>query len=370
MSDGTPRPGAADGMAAFPGPQNTTVLCLNHELRYTGSAAYPVPHVAGDYDSNAVGGTSVVLVGPNRSAQQMWVSSSGTVRNCAGGATPWHSWITVEETEDLPGSSPATESHGWAFEVDPFAPLDGGSPRSVRLDALGRFYKEAVVVDPKTLVVYQTEDTSDGFFYRFVPAAGTSPRGYGALANAPGSLEALRIPGLVDANSAVVGTDYTPTWHPVPDPTGIPVRVRYQAYEAPPTRFFRGEGAWWSEVEQAVYFDCTGGGASGHWGQIWRYTPASNTLTLVYKSTDPSVLEMPDNLLVLPWGDVMLCEDGDGDNYLRILTRNGDVLDFARNALSDAEFAGATFSRSPDTLYVNIQGDGITLAIWGPWSRA
>jgi uncharacterized protein len=82
-SNGTPRPGAADGMGAFRGPGNTTLLCLNHEVGYSG--AFPVPKVAGDYDPPALGGTSVVLVGPDREVRQTWISSSGTVQDCAGG---------------------------------------------------------------------------------------------------------------------------------------------------------------------------------------------------------------------------------------------------------------------------------------------
>lgn len=361
LSEGTPRPANADGMCAVPGPNNTTVLCLNHELAY--SSSHPVPHVAGDYDPNAVGGTSVVLVSPeDRSVIGSWISSSGTVRNCAGGVTPWGTWITVEENEDLPGSS-ATKSHGWAFEVDPYAPLGGGTPRQVRLTNLGRFNREAVVIDPATRVVYQTEDAGDGLFYRFVPDGSVAD--FGAYATAPGKLQAASIPGLTNANAAVVGAAYEPVWLDVPDPDGEPVKVRHQSYSGDPTRFFRGEGAWWSEVEKAAYFDCTGGGSSGHYGQIWRYAPATNNLTLVYQSNDQNVLEMPDNLLVLPWGDIMLCEDGSGQDYLRILTRSGKIIDFARNNVS--EFAGACFSTSPDTLYVNIQGASITLAIWGPW---
>jgi uncharacterized protein len=177
------------------------------------------------------------------------------------------------------------------------------------------------------------------------------------------------VPGLVDGNLAEVGRDYTPGWLPVPDPDGEPVRVRGQAYAGTPTRFFRAEGAAWSEPEQAVYFDCTGGGASPHFGQIWRYTPRTNALRLVFQSTDPNVLDMPDNLTVLPWGDLVVCEDGGGTDYLRVLTRDGRVIDLARNALSANEFAGAAFATNPDTLYVNIQGDGITLAIWGPWGE-
>jgi secreted PhoX family phosphatase len=366
-SDGTARPGDADGMGAFPGPNNTTILCVSHEL----SSGEPpvVPPVAGHYDPNASGGTSIMQVGPNRELRQAWVSSSGTTRNCAGGVTPWGTWITVEEDLSTSGGF----SHGWAFEVDPYAALDGGTPRQVRLDSLGRFYKEAATVDPTTGVVYQTEDLSNGLWYRFMPAPGPPPWGFGAYADAPGALQALYLPELPNANAAEQGDVFHPEWIDVPDPDGTPVPTRFQAYVddsgagVRPTVFYRGEGSWWSDVENAVYFDCTGGGSSGHRGQIWRYEPPTNRLTLVYESHDANVLDMPDNLLVLPWGDVLLCEDGGGENWLRILTMDGEIVDFARTRIS--EFAGATWSSSPDTLYVNLQGPSITLAIWGPWPQ-
>lgn len=364
-SDGTPRPGDADGMGAFPGPNNTTILCVNHEL----SVGEPpvVPPVDGHYDPSSSGGTSVMQVGPNRRLQQAWISSSGTNRNCAGGVTPWGTWITVEENLSTNG----IYTHGWAFEVDPYAALDGGTPRQVRLDSLGRFFREAATVDPFTHAVYQTEDLSDGLYYRFMPAAGTLPTGYGSYVNAPGQLEALYLPELPNANAATPGVTYFPQWIAVPDPDGAPTPTRRQTYvdgggaAVQPTVFFRGEGSWWSDLESAVYFDCTGGGSSGHRGQIWRYEPLTNGLTLVYESNDASVLDKPDNLLVLPWGDVLLCEDGSGTDYLRILTQEGSIVDFASTNVS--EFAGACWSSSPNTLYVNLQSPSITLAIWGPW---
>ena len=142
----------------------------------------------------------------------------------------------------------------------------------------------------------------------------------------------------------------------------MPVSTRNQVYDATMTRFSRGEGMWWSEDDKAVYFDTTGG--TGHFGQVFKYVPRTSKLTMVYKSTNSAVLESPDNLLVLPWNDIMLCEDGSGQDYLRILTQSGSIVDFARNSVS--EFAGATFAQ--DTLFVNIQGVSYTLAIWGPWS--
>jgi secreted PhoX family phosphatase len=366
-SDGTPRPGDADGMGAFPGPNNTTILVVNHEL--TNGEPPVVPPVAGHYDPYASGGTSIMQVGPNRELLQAWVSSSGTARNCAGGVTPWDTWITVEETEHIT----AGISHGWAFEVDPYAALDGGTPRQVRLDKLGRFYKEAATIDPATGAVYQTEDLANGLLYRFMPAPGPLPWGFGAYANAEGRLEALHVPGLPIANAANQGDVFFPEWVEVPDPDGLPLPTRFQSYvdaggaNVPPTRFHRGEGSWWSDVENALYFDATGGVGSGHLGQVWRYEPLANRLTLVLESHSADLLDMPDNLLVLPWGDVLLCEDGGGENWLRILRSDGSIVDFARTTVS--ELAGAVWSSSPDTLYVNLQAPSITLAIWGPWPQ-
>lgn len=364
-TDGNLRPGDADGMGAFPGPHGTTLLCVNHEL--SDGETPEVPPVAGDYDPVASGGTSVMMVGPDRRLRTAWVSSSGTTRNCAGGVTPWQTWISAEESEN--GAPPM--GHGWAFEVDPYAVLHGGPPRQIRLDPLGRFYKEAATVDPTTRAVYQTEDKSDGLLYRFMPAPGTFPDGYGAYATAAGQLEACYIPGLPDANAANQGDTFTPQWLQVPDPDGFPSATRYQIYFDQsgalvfPTDFYRGEGAWWSDVEDALYFDCTGGGSSGHFGQVWRYTPATNQLTLVYESNDPTVLDKPDNLTVLPWGDVVLCEDGSGLDYLRILRLDGTLIDLASTNVS--EIAGACWGRNPATLYVNLQSPSVTLAIWGPW---
>lgn len=365
-SDGTRRPGDADGMGAFPGPNNTTILIVNHEL----SVGEPpvVPPVAGHYDPAASGGTSIMQIGPERKLRQAWVSSSGTSRNCAGGVTPWGTWLTVEESTSIINGI----SHGWAFEVDPYAALGGGTPGQVRLDKLGRFFKEAATVDPNTGAVYQTEDLSNGLWYRFMPEPGTLPWGFGSYVDAEGVLEALYLPELRVANHAHQGDVFYPQWVAVPDPDGHPRPTRSQIYVLDgefvrPTLFHRGEGSWWSDVDQAVVFAATGGGSSRHHGQIWRYEPGDNRLTLLYESQDSSVLDQPDNLLVLPSGDIVLCEDGPGANWLRILRSDGTIVDFARTTVS--EFAGATWSSNPDTLYVNLQGPSITLAIWGPWPQ-
>ncbi|MET0910369.1 MAG: alkaline phosphatase PhoX, partial [Ilumatobacteraceae bacterium] len=126
--------------------------------------------------------------------------------------------------------------------------------------------------------------------------------------------------------------------------------------------------------------DLVGGYGSGT-GQVWSYDPRRSTLTCRYQSTSPTALELPDNIAARSGrGSVVICEDGPTENYIRRLDRDGGLLDIALNQLTSnadpavtrygEEFAGATFSPSGDTLFVNIQASrGVTFAIWGPWGR-
>ena len=70
-----------------------------------------------------------------------------------------------------------------------------------------------------------------------------------------------------------------------------------------------------------------------------------------------------------PFGDLFLCEDGSGSEYVVGVNPAGELYRFAENSLNGSEFAGACFSPDGKTLFVNIQTPGITLAIWGPWTR-
>ena len=118
-----------------------------------------------------------------------------------------------------------------------------------------------------------------------------------------------------------------------------------------------------------IYFACTDGGPKKA-GQIWRYTPGdAGRLQLFVEPNDTSILEMPDNITVSGWGDLIACEDGPGRNYVVGITPQGKLYQLARNAMNDSEFAGATFSPDSSTLFVNIQRPGLTIAITGPWNR-
>jgi secreted PhoX family phosphatase len=367
MSDGTQVPSHHDGMAAFAGPKNTTILVRNHEL--SPGSRYPV--IANRrYDPLGAGGTTTLIVNAERKLVRDYVSLAGTVRNCAGGPTPWGSWLTCEENVSTPAQNllgnplNVEAAHGYVFEVPAAAT---GPVEPIPLKAMGRFYHEAVAVDPRTGIVYQTEDRIDGRFYRFIPTQS------GKLA-AGGGLEALRIKDQPQVNTTSgfpIGKPVAVEWVKIDDPDPAEDSVRGQAFSKGAAQFTRGEGIVYSKGE--IYFTCTNGGAKGA-GQVWRYIPGATaleggTLELFIESPDPDILDFPDNLIVAPTGDLLICEDGTAGNNLVGITPKGQLYTFGRNVLNASEFAGICFSPDSQTMFVNIQDPGMTLAIWGPWAK-
>ena len=387
MDDGNPTPGIFDGMAAYPGKGGTTVLIRNHENR---SRAGEIPVVVPrgkryDRDANTRGGNTKLVV-KNREVVESFAVLGGTHTNCAGGQTPWNTWITCEEIFNygsvgtLPGQG---TPHGYAFEV----PADASGPvQPLEINAAGRFSHEAVAW--LRGVLYETEDRGDAAFYRFIPDR--TPREYGDLAAFGGRLQALVVRGRpnFDANAANPGESYPVEWVTIdePDPETDTVRVEAQSKGA--AIFDRTEGCW--STDRRVYFDCTTGGESQH-GQVWELTPRGRDggdLRLIYESTSLDDLENPDNLVVVPaTGDVFLQEDSDGEQHVRGVNRRGEIYDFAKTLLSDYEFCGGCFSPDGKTFFLNQQGgrqDGVpgngsdplnppddsaavTYAIWGPF---
>lgn len=395
MDDGFLVPERHDGMATFPGPRDLTLLVRNHEVNAgDGPESGPFgpsnelldrlepgrffdPGRAGSGRSRrpALGGTTTLLFDTERQALVGHrLSLTGTLRNCAGGPTPWGSWITCEESVQR-ADDRFRENHGYNFEVPAVYPPRMVEP--VPLRAMGRFNHEAVAVHPDSGVVYQTEDRSDGLLYRFLPARP------GDLA-AGGRLQALTVrgePGLDTRNwerrTVEPDTTLEVEWLDVRHVEAPDDDLRYWGHQAGAARFARGEGMWYGE--DAVFFACTNGGPDRK-GQIWKYRPSPDegspdevseppTLELFVEADAGAILENADNLTVSPWGDLIVCEDGTGDDYLVGVTPEGELYRFGHNVRDTGELAGACFSPDGSTLFVNVQSQSLTLAITGPWDR-
>jgi secreted PhoX family phosphatase len=349
-------------------------LVRNHEIRMRRAlAGAAIANPA--YDPSAAGGTTTLIIDPtSRTLMRDFVSLSGTLVNCAGGATPWGSWLSCEET--VVGTTLATDDrgrrvggferdHGYVFEVKASA---DGPETPTPLRTMGRFVHEAVAVDANTGIVYETEDNRPAGFYRFLPS---EP---GKLM-AGGRLQKLSIRGRVNYDTRrdqLIGQRLPIAWIDILDPD--PPSAHTNALAVFDQGFARG-GAVFARLEGACFhggdiiFSATDGGNAQR-GQVWRYRDQRSELTLLFESTRPEMLNSPDNICVSPRGGIVLCEDSPMQNYLRGLTPDGEIFDFARNVtpgFESHEFAGATFSPDGETLFVNIQRPGLTLAVWGPW---
>ncbi|WP_405445395.1 PhoX family protein [Streptomyces achromogenes] len=376
-----PVPSHHDGMAAFAGGAGRTHLVRNHENRAT--AQIPVPTVSDlTYDPAGKGGCTALTLDRHQRVLSERVAIAGTAVNCAGGRTPWGTWLTCEETEDRAGTDGYTKDHGFVFEVHPTDPHRTGA---VPLTALGRFQHEAVAIDPRDGVLYETEDAFQkpfGLFYRFLPHRPLG--GVGSL-RAGGRLQAMRVPGVADLSAVrETGTRFDGIeWVDVPDPLAAVTPTRFQDYgPGGITHAQKLEGCYWGGG--SVYFVSSfargaDGSAADHYGQIWRYDPAHRWLTLaVVFGPDTDVQlpgESPDNICLAPGGGLMVCEDGNGAQHVFGLTRRGEVYALARgrqNTGTDqkpewGEFAGVTFAPGGATMYVNCYTPGTTFAVTGPW---
>lgn len=376
LSDGHPVPSSHDGMGAFAGAAGTTLLVRNHELDIRDirdEGLTPVPHVGGSvYDPEAIaGGTTTLAVAADRRLISHAVSLAGTLDNCAGGPTPWGTWLSCEES-----SATLAKPHGYVFEVDPRM---GGN--STPILAMGRFDHEAVSFDRRG-VAYLTEDADGphGCLYRFIPDAPLGGRG---SLHAGGRLAALAVPGL-DSDLSIVqtpGMSLHARWIDVPNPNPVdgetPVREQVIARGAVPIQ--KAEGTW-ADADGSIWFVSSRGdgpdawdvedrSAAPHSGQIWRYRPDDETIELVALFPKGALYDEPDNITVGPHGFAVACTDGDDDQWLIGINPEGRVFPLGFNALNDTEFAGATFAPDGQTLFVNVQGPpGMTFAIWGPWS--
>jgi len=366
MSDGGTVPDQGDGMGCFALPGGKIALVRNHELMPGQGSGGPIAKGYDRQDGADVlpgGTTTIVLDAQTLAVERQFRSLGGTIRNCAGGITPWGSWLTCEEFVAKAGGR-LGQDHGYVFEV----PANSeGLVDPVPLKDMGRFNHEAACVDPASGIVYLTEDREDGLLYRFIPNV------RGRLAEG-GKLQALSI-SLGDTRNwggtapIGVGKWYDARWVDIARPDPADDDVRKQGAAAGASLFARGEGIHMGDGE--FYFACTSGGAA-KLGQVFRVKPqpgGDDQLQLFFESVSPDQFNFGDNLCVGPNGHLVVCEDQYTevvDNHLRGITPQGAAYPLAKLHLQ-TEFAGSCFSPDGKTLFVNAYHPTTTFAITGPW---
>ncbi len=436
MSDGRPNPTNHDGMAVvrsrLVNGRAEFTLIRNHEA--TVNPLYGTIGAQGFYDRGtalvgeddddneitgpAAGGTTKLVFTDGRFTS-IEPALGGTWNNCAGGLTPWGTWITCEEDKS-DFTSVGGQPHGYAFEVSPETGETSGRP----IKAMGRMDHEAVAFDPIGGALYLTEDDrNQSGFYKFVP--NDPSQRLGALEQG-GTLYMAKVAGTdrADLLNPSMGDQHRIEWVRIDDPDLAPQPFAEAPFEAGneasgpfvqgrnqgALRMSRLEGIWYAPRERLMYIvDTSSGkdtdtasedfGAEGFGdGSVWTFAPATDTLTCLFQSENPQAGNNFDNITVSPRGGVLLCEDGGGiedafgmGERLMGLTPAGESYLFAKNNVQlspvdirqagksaefikegdyrDTEWAGATFDPSGRWLFVNLQSPGITFAITGPWER-
>jgi secreted PhoX family phosphatase len=397
MSDGLLVPGAHDGMAAFARDDGRIAIVCNHELDFgyrTESAmrdrypAFPKEHLEKFYDdgrdiSPGLGGTTTTIYDPaSQTVERQFLSLGGTELNCAGGPTPWGSWLSCEECfEDASDRrfgryrEIRAQNHGYVFEV----PADASElVEAVPIKAMGRFEHEACAVHESTGIIYMTEDRHHSLFYRFIPnVPGELHKG--------GRLQALAVAGTTglhthnwdDKGDMPLRRPLKTYWIELDDVDPVENDLRLRGAEQGAAMFARGEGL--CVADDRFAFTCTIGGPR-RLGQVFTYKPspyegtpqeqgAPGKLELIAEASFESLLRNADNLTITPWGDLFVCEDTAAECGVVGIRPDGGQYEVCSNRHTASELAGVCFSPDGSTMFVNIQYPGMTLAITGDWGQ-
>lgn len=356
MSDGYSYAGRPDGMGCFEYGKDW-VLMVNHELSPQKDAISPYLSKAGPakeaYDPKGIGGVSRLVIDPKTLAiKHSNLALVGTHRNCAGGVSPW-GWLSCEEN--------VSQDHGYVFAC----PIDQDQLQAAKIiRGYGRFHHEAVAIRPENYYAYLTEDRGDSCIYRFVPDSKAEPF--------RGELQALKIPGkprLQLAELTKLGASFKADWIPLQKTDAPKDDLRERAQSKGAAILSRGEGIWYADEGRVVIVSTSGGPAGA--GQVFELQDSldgsSSVLKLVAQSQDKESLDSPDNITVAPWGDLVVAEDGGQVPHIRVINNRGEIFDLAKNSRGYGEFAGVCFSPDGSTLFVNLQVQGQTIAIQGPF---